>query len=87
MTMTDTRPQRTRTTGDRPLRVLTVVHRFLPELGGTETHVAEVTRRLVHQPDLELTVLTTDRSGGLPPDEVVSGVRVLRKPAWPRDRD
>jgi glycosyltransferase involved in cell wall biosynthesis len=72
--------------GDR-LRVLTVVHRFLPELGGTETHVAEVTRRLVDEPDLDLTVLTTDRSGELPPHEVVDGVRVVRKAAWPRDRD
>jgi glycosyltransferase involved in cell wall biosynthesis len=94
MIMTHTHAQEGRTAGALPrqrrggrLRVLSVVHRFLPELGGTETHVAEVTRRLVHQPDLELTVLTTDRSGDLPPDEVVDGVRVLRKSAWPRDRD
>jgi glycosyltransferase involved in cell wall biosynthesis len=94
MIMTHTHAQGGRTTGAVPrqrtggrLRVLSVVHRFLPELGGTETHVAEVTRRLVHQPDLELTVLTTDRSGDLPPDEVVDGVRVLRKSAWPRERD
>lgn len=71
----------------RPLHVLNVVHRFLPELGGTETHVAEVTRRLVEHPDLDITVLTTDRSGTLPPEDDVSGVRVIRKAAWPRDRD
>lgn len=94
MTMSLTHAQEGRSTGALPrqrrgerLRVLTVVHRFLPELGGTETHVAEVTRRLVHQPDLEMTVLTTDRSGDLPRDEVVDGVRVVRKAAWPRDRD
>lgn len=71
----------------RPLRVLNVVHRFLPELGGTETHVAEVTRRLVEHSDLDITVLTTDRSGELPPEERVEGVPVIRKPAWPRERD
>ena len=71
----------------RPLRVLTVVHRFLPELGGTETHVAEVTRRLLGREDLEVTILTTDRSGELPGREEVNGVPVLRKRAWPRNRD
>ena len=71
----------------KALRVLTVVHRFLPELGGTETHVAEVTRRLVGRDDLEVTVLTTDRSGDLPPREDVNGVPVIRERAWPRHRD
>lgn len=71
----------------RALRVLTVVHRFLPELGGTETHVAEVTRRLVDRADLDVTILTTDRSAELPAREIVNGVPVIRERAWPRRRD
>ncbi len=71
----------------RPLRVLHVVHRFLPELGGTETHVAQVTQRLAMRPDLDVTILTTDRSGTLPAHEEVNGVPVIRRRAWPRNRD
>jgi glycosyltransferase involved in cell wall biosynthesis len=71
----------------RPLRILQVVHRFFPELGGTETHVAEVSRRLAEHSDLDVTVLTTDRSGELQPQESVQGVPLIRRRAWPRDRD
>lgn len=71
----------------RPVRVLQVVQRFFPELGGTETHVAEVTRRLALREDVEVTVLATDRSGRLPREEVVDGVRVLRRRSWPARRD
>lgn len=72
---------------DRPLRVLQVVHRFLPELGGTETHVAQVTERLAQRSDIAVTILTTDRSGALPPREVINGVPVIRSRAWPVERD
>lgn len=71
----------------RPVRVLQVVQRFFPELGGTETHVAEVTRRLALRDDVEVTVLATDRSGRLPREDVVDGVRVLRRRSWPAERD
>lgn len=70
-----------------PVRVLQVVQRFYPELGGTETHVAEVTRRLALREDVEVTVLATDRSGQLPREDVVDGVRVLRRRSWPAERD
>lgn len=71
----------------RPVRVLQVVQRFLPELGGTETHVAEVTRRLVGRTDVEVTVLATDRSGTLPATDTVDGVPVLRRRSWPEHSD
>jgi glycosyltransferase involved in cell wall biosynthesis len=72
----------------RPIRVLMVCPRYLPEgTGGTEMHVYEVTRRLPAQGNFEITVLTTDRSRRLPRQEVVEGVPVLRVPAWPRGRD
>jgi glycosyltransferase involved in cell wall biosynthesis len=72
---------------ERPLRVLMVCPRYLPEVGGTEMHVHEVARRLSRLERFEITVLATDRSGRLPRQEVVEGISVLRVPAWPRRRD
>lgn len=68
-------------------RVLQVVQRFFPELGGTETHVAEVAGRLVRSGEVDVTVLATDRSGRLPRQDVVGGVPVLRRRSWPREAD
>lgn len=72
---------------ERPLRVLMVCPRYFPEVGGTETHVREVARRISGLGGFEITVLTTDRSRQLPRQQVVEGVSVLRVPAWPRGRD
>jgi glycosyltransferase involved in cell wall biosynthesis len=72
---------------ERPLRVLMVCPRYLPEVGGTEMHVHEVTRRLSALGSFEITVLATDRSGRLPRQDVVEGISVLRVPSWPRRRD
>lgn len=69
----------------RPYRVLQVVQRFAPELGGLETHVAEVTKRLAGTRDTEVTVLTTDRTGELPREDIVGGVRVIRRRSYRRD--
>jgi glycosyltransferase involved in cell wall biosynthesis len=71
----------------KPLRVLMVSARYLPDMGGIETHVAEVARRLNQMSDLDITVLTTDRSRTRPRSEEVDGVPILRVPAWPRNRD
>jgi glycosyltransferase involved in cell wall biosynthesis len=71
----------------RPARILFVCNRYLPEPGGVETHVREVSERLAREQDLEITVLATDRSRMLPRDDVINGTRVLRVPAWPRRRD
>jgi glycosyltransferase involved in cell wall biosynthesis len=64
-----------------------VCARYLPDMGGIETHVSEIARRLNTRPDLEITVLATDRSRTRPRREVVDGVPIIRVPAWPRDRD
>jgi glycosyltransferase involved in cell wall biosynthesis len=64
-----------------------VCPRYLPEVGGTETHVYEVARRLAALGGFEITVLATDRSRRLPRQEVMEGVSVLRVPSWPRRRD
>ena len=70
-----------------PVRILFVCNRYLPELGGVETHVREVAARLRREVDFEITVLATDRSRALPHDDVINGTRVLRVAAWPRRRD
>ncbi|GAA2001732.1 glycosyltransferase family 4 protein [Nakamurella flavida] len=72
---------------DRPIRVLHVVQRYFPELGGLETHVAEVTKRLALRSDVEVTILTTDRSGALPERDEVGGVPVIRRRSWPKEQD
>jgi glycosyltransferase involved in cell wall biosynthesis len=71
----------------RPIRVLVVAARFLPDLGGVETHIYEVTRRMAERGDLDLTVLTTDRSGTRPGREEIDGFTVLRCRSYPRRRD
>jgi glycosyltransferase involved in cell wall biosynthesis len=73
--------------GTKPLRVLVVTPRFLPDLGGTETHVHEITRRMARVANLDLTVMTTDRSGERAVREELEGFILLRCQAYPRRRD
>lgn len=69
-----------------PLRVLLVATRYPPYMGGLETHVYEVGRRLARM-GMDITVLTTDLSGKLPIEETSEGVKILRVRAWPEKRD
>jgi glycosyltransferase involved in cell wall biosynthesis len=68
-------------------RVLQVVQRFFPEIGGTETHVAEVAGRISRAGELDVTVLTTDRSGQLERTQTVDGLPVIRRRSYPRTKD
>jgi glycosyltransferase involved in cell wall biosynthesis len=70
---------------ERPASVLVVTPRYLPEMGGVESHVQQVLARLKQQFDVQ--VVTTDNGIGLPPRDVVDGVPVSRIPAYPRGRD
>ncbi|QGM99054.1 glycosyltransferase family 4 protein [Methylocystis parvus] len=67
-------------------RVLIVTARFLPEMGGIETHVREVVGRLVAR-GVNVQILTTDRSGLLPKTDMAAGAPVRRVKAWPARRD
>src|SRR5260370_36856967 len=69
-----------------PLRVLLVAACYLPSMGGVETHIYEVGRRLA-QAGVEVTVLTTDVSGRLPAVEELEGIRIRRVRAWPANKD
>jgi glycosyltransferase involved in cell wall biosynthesis len=68
------------------LRVLLVAARYFPYMGGLETHVYEVGRRLVRA-GVEVTILTTDVSGRLPAVEEADGMRILRVRAYPANKD
>jgi glycosyltransferase involved in cell wall biosynthesis len=70
-----------------PIRVLVVAARFHPDLGGTETAIREIARRMATRDDFDLTVLTTDRSASRPTREEFDGFTVLRCHSYPRHRD
>jgi glycosyltransferase involved in cell wall biosynthesis len=70
----------------RPLKILMVTPRYYPATGGIETHVHEVSKRLVGAGN-DVTILTTDRSNTLPKAEKREGITVRRVPAWPKTRD
>jgi glycosyltransferase involved in cell wall biosynthesis len=70
----------------RPLHVVYVTARFLPERGGTEIHTNEVARRMSAR-GARVTVIATNLDPDLPEDELDGDVRIRRVPAWPRDRD
>lgn len=63
------------------MRIAQVCPRYSPDIGGVETHVAEISRRLVARGH-DVTVITTDPSGKLPRSETLDGVKVLRFPAF-----
>jgi glycosyltransferase involved in cell wall biosynthesis len=68
------------------LRLAMVTARFPPLLGGIETHVDEVARRMAGR-GLDVTVLTTDVSGRLLPREDREGLSIRRFRAGPRGTD
>ncbi len=63
------------------MRIAQVCPRYSPYIGGVETHVEEISKRLVRMGH-EVTVISTDPSGKLPKEEVIDGVKVLRFPAF-----
>lgn len=66
-----------------------VTPRYFPLMGGIETHVHEVGRRLA-QAGIKLTLLTTRPPGlafPLPRETDVEGMHIIRVKAWPSQRD
>ncbi|MGO9857155.1 MAG: glycosyltransferase family 4 protein [Acidimicrobiales bacterium] len=66
-----------------PSRVAMVSSKYPPYMGGVETHVQEVGRRIAAS-GLDLTVLTCDLTGELSPVEHEGQLTVRRYPAWRR---
>lgn len=69
-----------------PLRVLYVTPRYLPYVGGVESHVYEVARRLARR-GVEVTVLTTVPDKRQSQTENIEGVQVQRVRAYPAHKD
>jgi glycosyltransferase involved in cell wall biosynthesis len=63
-----------------------VAARYYPFVGGIETHIHEVGKRMVALGH-HVVVLTTDPSGVLPECEVNDGITIKRVKAWPKNRD
>ncbi len=75
--------------GHSKMNVLMVTPRYFPYMGGIETHVHEVGRRLQRN-GVNVTLLTTvahQQMLSLPQEEESEGMRILRVRAWPRQRD
>jgi glycosyltransferase involved in cell wall biosynthesis len=67
------------------MRVLMVTPRYLPHLGGVETHVRETARRL--SSTMDVSILTTDPTRTEHGEDSIDGLRVTRVKAYPRNRD
>jgi hypothetical protein len=68
------------------LHLLPATARYFPYVGGGETHVYEVGRRLACA-GIEVTIPTTDASGQLPTVEESEGMRIRRVRAWPTNME
>lgn len=61
----------------KALRIAQVCPRYSPDIGGVETHVREISERLVKSGH-QVEVITTDPTGKLKKSEVLNGVKVTR---------
>lgn len=58
-----------------------VCHRYYPDIGGIETHVREISERLVHR-GFDVEVICTDPTWKYPPKDYHNGVRITRFKSW-----
>lgn len=59
------------------MKIVQVCPRYYPDIGGVETHVKEISERLVKR-EFEVEVVCTDPSGKHPKEELINGVKVRR---------
>jgi glycosyltransferase involved in cell wall biosynthesis len=58
------------------MKIIQVCPRFFPDIGGIETHVYEISKRLAR--DNDVYVYTTDPTGKLPKQESKDGINIFR---------
>ena len=63
------------------MKIAQVCPRYKPHIGGVETVVEEISRKLAAKGH-DVSVITTDPSGSLPRQETIDGVKVFRFPAY-----
>jgi glycosyltransferase involved in cell wall biosynthesis len=68
------------------MHILMVSARYLPFIGGIETHIDEVATRMIARGH-RVTILTTDPTASLQNYEINRGLRIKRVKAWPKKRD
>jgi glycosyltransferase involved in cell wall biosynthesis len=59
------------------MKVVQVCPRFYPWYGGIETHVREISKRLIRL-GLDVRILTTDPTNKLPKEELIDGIAISR---------
>src|SRR3989344_7178868 len=59
------------------MKILLVIHRFHPFIGGFELHALQLAKKL-NELGHDLTVLTTDSLVDAPKNEVIDGIKVIR---------
>jgi glycosyltransferase involved in cell wall biosynthesis len=59
------------------LKIAQICPRYFPDIGGVETHVKEISERLV-KTGHDVEVITTDPTGRLNKREMINGVKVIR---------
>lgn len=59
------------------MKIAQICPRYSPDIGGVETHVKEISERLV-KAEHDVEVITTDPTGKLRKQEIINGVRVIR---------
>jgi len=59
------------------LKIAQICPRYSPDIGGVETHVKEISERLV-KAGHDVEVITTDPTGKLKKQEIINGVKVIR---------
>lgn len=59
------------------MKIAQICPRYSPDIGGVETHVKEISERLV-KAGHDVEVITTDPTGKLRTREIINGVRVIR---------
>lgn len=65
----------------RSIRIAQVCPKYFPSIGGIETHVTELSERLVKR-GYDVQVLTTNHTGKLPDEETINNVKVKRFKTW-----
>ncbi|AKB86146.1 glycosyltransferase family 4 protein [Methanococcoides methylutens] len=63
------------------MKIAQICPRYAPEIGGVETHVKEISEKLV-QRGHAVDVITTDPTGKLSKNEIINGVNVIRFKAF-----
>jgi glycosyltransferase involved in cell wall biosynthesis len=73
-------------TQDKPsLRVAQVCPRYFPSIGGVETHVREISKRLLAK-GFDVEILATDPSLSCPRSSIEEGLRLQSFPVWAPDQ-